>query len=146
MRIGLTISGALLVVLMLGMLWLLERRARLNLQAVGEDAPRRLQLLAAAAEHPDFVRSWVRPTVLCLVGLLGGQLLNLAGCNSTPTQTRRTNLENRVAEQGSTIVPRRNSPIGSTSSSSCRPSGTSGLTSLKRKYDRVADELMQRSR
>ena len=88
MRTGLTISGTLLVLLMLGMLWLLERRARLNLQASGDDAPGPVKRLAAAAEHPDFVRSWVRPTVLCLVGLLGGQLLNIAGCNTNPSDRR----------------------------------------------------------
>lgn len=118
----------------------------LTCKPLGEDAPRRLPRLAAAAEHPDFVRSWVRPTVLCLVGLLGGQLLNLAGCNTTPTQTRLTNLENRVAEHGSTIVPRAELTDRQHVVEQLQAQRDKRIDELERNYDRVADELMQRSR
>lgn len=69
-----------------------------------------------------------------------------ASCNTTPTQTRLTNLENRVAEHGSTIVPRAELTDRQHVVEQLQAQRDKRIDELERNYDRVADELMQRRR
>ena len=55
------------------------------------------RIFASAEEPHNSTRMWVRLIVPVIATVLLGQLLNLGGCNTTPTQTRLNNLEERAA-------------------------------------------------